>query len=458
VRMSSFWVLFGVNAATMEGSYMIDAIRWVGYMVFLWGMGALLTLWCIVFKWVFFGRLKDGFVASGVWWDLRVFCLSWWWSLAYMFFQQYWIDCTLLSITMYNCFGANVSYRTGLRFLQNMSPHHADFITIKNGANMSNARCHPATAEDRTILKNIVLEESTFVGLMSIVQGGVTVGKGAAVATTTRCTKSLSPGQKQIGQSIMEPSKKTESESPDFDSITTADLAKDLAQSLLLRLFINAGFMLGLSAAVAVCFMAAEVLPIQLVIVIAVLAVSFFLGVVYAKIVEMILHPRVPCELGIGQDNRAVMWLQYLQGLYLSQAYTFSFINGSWICAAMHKMLGADTPLDAQWYSTAIRDQCLLKVGHNSVIDSTAYLVGHVGQPGGVLSFKKTSLGDNCTLHPGSIILSGQHAKDGATLDMWSHSHIEKIIPAGKFLTGNPATASVNSRANMIASGFEKSQ
>merc|ERR1719272_928482 len=163
----------------------------------------------------------------------------------------------------------------------------------------------------------------------------------------------------------------------------------------------------------------------------------------------MVLHPRIACELTLGSDVRAACWLQYLQGLYLSQAYTFSVINGSWICAAMHKMLGADTPLDAQWYSTAVRDQCLLKVGHNSVIDSSAYLVGHVGQPGGVLSFKHTSMGDNCTLHPHSIILSGQHMKDNATLDLYSHSHIEKVIPEGKHYTGNPAAHATNSRVNM---------
>merc|ERR1719389_265449 len=167
-------------------------------------MGALLLVWCVVFKWVTMGRLKDGHVCKGIWWDLRVFMLSWWWNVTYMFFMQYWIDCTLLAITVYNAFGAKVSYKTGLRFLQNMSPHHADFVTIKDGANMSNAKCHPSTAENRKVLKNIVLEENTFVGLMSIVQGGVTLGKGATVATTTKCTRSLTEGQIQIGEKIMQ--------------------------------------------------------------------------------------------------------------------------------------------------------------------------------------------------------------------------------------------------------------
>merc|ERR1719191_2071398 len=136
--------------------------------------------------------------------------------LAYMFFLQYWIDCTLLTITLYRAFGANVSYRTGLRFLQNMGPHHADFITIKDGANMSNARCHPSTAENRKVLKNIVLEENTFVGLMSIVQGGVTMGKGAAVATTTRCKTSIPANQILIGEKLSGGGKKN-AEAENFD-------------------------------------------------------------------------------------------------------------------------------------------------------------------------------------------------------------------------------------------------
>ena len=83
-----------------------------------------------------------------MWWDHRVFMLNFWWTLCYMFFLQYWIDCTLLAITCYNAFGAKVSYKTGLRFLQNMNPWHADFMTIKDGSNMSNAKLHPATPEN----------------------------------------------------------------------------------------------------------------------------------------------------------------------------------------------------------------------------------------------------------------------------------------------------------------------
>jgi hypothetical protein len=242
----------------------------------------------------------------------------------------------------------------------------------------------------------------------------------------------------------------------DFTQITTLDLAKDLAVALALRVLVNAGFIFFLACTVAACFVANDFLPVVLVVPAAFLLASFFLGVAYAKLMEMLLHPKIVADLTIGQDIKASTWLQYLQALYLSQAYTFSMVNGSALCAAMHKILGADCPLDAQWYSTAIRDQCLLKVGHNSVIDSGAYLVGHVGQPGGVLSFKKASLGDNCTLHPGAIILSGQHLKSGSTLDMYSHSHIEKIIPENKFYTGNPASAEVNSRVNKIAAGFAK--
>merc|ERR1719160_2158103 len=196
----------------------------------------------------------------------------------------------------------------------------------------------------------------------------------------------------------------------DFAQITTWDLALDLGIALSLRLVVNAGFVFFLACTVAVCFVANDFLPIVLVIPVAFILASFFLGVAYAKLMEALLHPRIVADLTIGQDLKASTWLQYLQALYLSQAYTFSMINGSALCALCHNILGADCPLDSQWYSTAIRDQCLLKVGHNSVIDTMAYLVGHVGQPGGVLSFKKSVLGDNCTLHPHAIILSGQHA------------------------------------------------
>eukprot|EP00746_Dinoflagellata_sp_MGD_P160230 gnl/MRDRNA2_/MRDRNA2_86824_c0_seq1.p1 gnl/MRDRNA2_/MRDRNA2_86824_c0~~gnl/MRDRNA2_/MRDRNA2_86824_c0_seq1.p1 ORF type:complete len:1493 (+),score=413.45 gnl/MRDRNA2_/MRDRNA2_86824_c0_seq1:82-4560(+) len=460
VRMSSTWTFLGANAS-LEGPYFLDATRWVCYyMVFLWTMGVLLLAWSVVFKWVFIGRLKDGHVTSGMWWDLRVYMLNFWWTLCYMFFLQYWIDCTLLAITCYNLFGANVSYRTGLRFLQNMNPWHADFMTIKDGANMSNAKLHPSTPEKRNVLKNIVLEENTFVGLMSLVSGGVTLHKGSAVATTTRCTQDVHAGQTLIGQKLMGDAKKDQAkaEELDFSKITTGALALDLAIALGLRVVVNAGFIFFLACTVAACFVANDFLPVVLVVPAAFLLASFFLGVAYAKLMEMLLHPKIVADLTIGQDIKASTWLQYLQALYLSQAYTFSMVNGSALCAAMHKILGADCPLDAQWYSTAIRDQCLLKVGHNSVVDSTAYLVGHVGQPGGVLSFKKASLGDNCTLHPGSIILSGQHLKSGSTLDMYSHSHIEKIIPENKFYSGNPASAEVNSRVNKIAAGLPKDQ
>jgi len=454
VRESSVWASIGANAS-LEGPYFMDAMRWVCYyMVFLWTMGALLLAWSVVFKWVFFGKLKDGHVCNGLWWDLRVFMLNYWWNLCYMFFLQYWIDCTLLAITCYNLFGAKVSYKTGLRFLQNMNPWHADFMTVKDGANMSNAKLHPSTPEKNTVLKNIVLEENTFVGLMSLVSGGVTLHQGSAVATTTKCTQDVQTGQTLIGQKIMNDTKKDKSENFDFSQMGAKDLATDLSIALGLRLVVNAGFVFFLGCAVAVCFVANDFLPIVLIIPLAFILVSFFLGVVYAKLMETLLHPKIVADLKIGQDWKASTWLQYLQALYLSQAYTFSMVNGSALCAAMHKILGADTPLDAQWYSTAIRDQCLLKVGHNSVIDSTAYLVGHVGQPGGVLSFKKASLGDNCTLHPGAIILSGQHAKNGSTLDLWSHSHIEKVIPENKFYTGNPAASQVNTRVNQIAAAF----
>lgn len=451
---AGFWTLLGANAS-MEGPMFIDAARWVCYyMVFIWALGAGLTVWTVIAKWLLFGKLKDGHVTGGMWWDLRVYCISWWWSAAYMLFLQYWVDCTLGSIFLYNCFGAKVSYRTGIRFLQNMGPHHGDFITVKDGANMSNAKCHPATAANRKVLKDIVIEENAFVGLQSIVQGGVTVGKGAAVATTTRCTTSLKAGEKQLGAKIISAKTEASADGFDFASIKWYMLVFDLIISLSIRSFVNLGFVLGLTCAVYTCFLASTVLPIALVIVVAVFSVSFFVGVVYAKVMVTLLHPRMETLLQMGSVKGAC-WLQYLQALYLSQAYTFSVINGSWMAAAAHKLLGADTPLDAQWYGV-IRDQCLLKCGHDAVIDRSAYFVGHVGQPGGVLSFEKTTLGDRAQLHPHAIVLSGQSVGKNATLDLWSHSHIETVIPEGKFYTGNPASASAESRVDLIFAAMPK--
>lgn len=84
------------------------------------------------------------------------------------------------------------------------------------------------------------------------------------------------------------------------------------------------------------------------------------------------------------------------------------------------------------------------------MVDRDAYMVGHVGQPGGVLSFKRAYLGDGAQLHPKSILFSGQRLGDDATLDFYSHSHLEKNVPANKFYSGNPASNVKNSRIDEI--------
>merc|ERR1719473_464506 len=135
-----------------------------------------------------------------------------------------------------------------------MSAHHADFITIKDGANMSNASCHPSTAENRKVLKNIVLEENTFVGLMSLVQGGVTLGKGSAVATTSLCKESLEPGQKLLGKMLMKapPAEELPSEPP--SEMISGNLLFFLAQVqeacavMVLRCVVLGGYILGVTA------------------------------------------------------------------------------------------------------------------------------------------------------------------------------------------------------------------
>merc|ERR1719235_23234 len=121
-------------------------------------IGAQLCVVTVIAKWVLLGKIKDGHHASGLSWNLRIFVVELGWKISYALFMNYFIDCTILSIVMYNLCGANVSYKTGIRFLQNMSPIHADLITIKNGVNLSNANLHPADPKDNKVLRNIVLE------------------------------------------------------------------------------------------------------------------------------------------------------------------------------------------------------------------------------------------------------------------------------------------------------------
>jgi acetyltransferase-like isoleucine patch superfamily enzyme len=314
---------------------------------------------------------------------------------------------------------------------------------------MSNALLHPGSPETSSVLKNIVLEENTFVGLMSLVQGGVTLGKGSAVATTSLCKESLEPGQKLLGKMLMKapPAEELPSEPP--SEMISGNLLFFLAQVyeasavLVLRFVVLGGYILGVTAVVATCMTAWGIVPMALILALAIFAIQFCLGVVYMLFITFLFHPRREVNLPM-TSVRALGWMSYLQALYLSQQYTLTLINGSWMAALAHKLLGADTPLDAQFYSVSIRDQCLLTLGHNAVIDRNAYMVGHSGQPDWSLRFCGSALGDNAVVHPKGIILDGQRLGKGATLDFYSHSHIESSMPENTFYRGNPATADPN--------------
>jgi hypothetical protein len=285
--------------------------------------------------------------------------------------------------------------------------------------------------------------------LMSLVQGGVTLGTCSAVATTSHCKQSLAPYSKQLGTMVMKAAPGDElPESQDNFEVSNLTFflnsLPDIVATIALRLFVLGGYILGVSCVVAMCMYAMDFVPVALILALAVVGICFFLGVVYMWIIQLALHPR--CEKKIPMmSTTAMAWMQYLQALYLSQQYTLPLINGSWMAALAHKLLGADTPLDAQFYSVSIRDQTLLTLGHNAVIDRNAYMVGHSGQPDWTLRFMRSSLGDNAMVHPKAIILDGQHLGKGATLDFYSHSHIESSVPENMFYRGNPATADPNS-------------
>merc|ERR1719158_2484286 len=119
-----------------------------------------------------------------------------------------------------------------------------------------------------------------------------------------------------------------------------------------------------------------DFVPMPLILALAVLGILSVLGVAYMWLIQLALHPR--CEKKIPMMSYTAMaWMQYLQALYKSQEYTLPIINGSWMAALAHRLLGADIPLDAQFYSVSVRDHPLLSAGHNAVLDRNAYLVGH---------------------------------------------------------------------------------
>merc|ERR1719321_293693 len=225
-------------------------------MLFLWSIGAQLVVYTVIAKWVLLGRLKDGHKASGLSWDLRTYVINWGWNISYSLFSSYWVDCTIFTVTCYNLFGANVSYKCGVRFLQNMAPHHADFITIEKGANLSNCQCHPGSPEDSKVLRPIVLGENSFVGLMSLVQGGVTLGECSAVATTSHCTQSLAPYSKQLGAMHMKapPAEELPTSNDDFEMTDFRyflAMLPSILGTLVIRCFVMAGYILGVSCVVA---------------------------------------------------------------------------------------------------------------------------------------------------------------------------------------------------------------
>jgi hypothetical protein len=208
--------------------------------------------------------------------------------------------------------------------------------------------------------------------------------------------------------------------------------------SLVIRFFVLSTYILSVAAGAAVCMVMYNYVPIILLIPLGLASFVFFLGVVFMTVIAFALHPRKETKLP-SMSIVSAAWMQYLQALYLSQQYTLSMINGSWMAAWSHKILGADTPLDAQWYSSNIRDHMLLTVGHNAVIDRNAYLVGHSGQPDWTLGFRRSSVGDNAVVHSKAIMLDGMHLGKGATLDFYAHSHLDSYMAENKCYSGRPA-------------------
>jgi carbonic anhydrase/acetyltransferase-like protein (isoleucine patch superfamily) len=170
------------------------------YFSYIFGIGALITLLMIPAKWLLFGRLRDGYVASGKWWDWRVYLMTFWQKLSYSLFVSWWVEGTLMVTWFYNAFGASISMLSAIRFYGLFNPWHADFITAEKGTFVSNALMHPGTIDDHKILKSIHLREGAFVGLQSIVYGGCDLAPQSTVATLSRCTDSLASGEQVIGE------------------------------------------------------------------------------------------------------------------------------------------------------------------------------------------------------------------------------------------------------------------
>merc|ERR550514_842678 len=124
------------------------------------------------------------------------------------------------------------------------------------------------------------------------------------------------------------------------------------------------------------------------------------------------------------------------------------FVNGSWLCALVHRLLGADAPLSVQWLSSDVTDHSLLRLEADAVVDRSAVLTGHSSQPDGTLNFRKTGVGRAAVLHPYAMALDGTSLGDESTLDLMSHFHLAAHIPEREFWSDAPARAVRNSRVN----------
>lgn len=453
--MQPFFAMLGNEALASAAS------NTCWYFSYIFGIGFLTTLLLIVAKWILFGRLKEGHIASGHWWTWRVYLLTFWNKLAYGLFISWWMEGTVTTVWLYNAFGASVSMLSGIRFYLLFNPWHADYMTAEKFSFISNALLHPGTIEDHRILKKIHLSEGSFVGLQSIVWGGSTLAPQATAATLSRCTDSLEAGQQVIGET-----KRT-------GQVVRADGNSEKGYAFLLYSFVfdiivRILTLATLVAGVVICTWTSGIVVttleptfgVALSLIPAIttfyLTLLLLIGVVFARLSQFFLHPgregKVDQLSVVGQ-----LWMHYLQAIYLSQSYVVQAVNGGAMATLLHKMIGAETDMSAIWFSHAIRDHCILKADANAVIDSGAYFVGHVGQPGGFMLFEKTTIGSNACLHPYSILLAGQWLGTNSSLDCRGHCHFDKLITDNMFWTGSPAKGlPVNDcRTNHIRLGNE---
>lgn len=304
-------------------------------------------------------------------------------------------------------------------------------------------------------MKEIVVESSAFIGLKSIVQGGTRLEPYSSVATMTRCTKSLKSGQKLIGEHIIDGEFK---EMKLNNAAMVWMLVKEFILELIVRVYMLTIFVITVGLCIAVgCYTRQAGASVAITVSAVFIAVLLLIGVVYGRFMTMTLHPCKP-HVFSGADYGFSLWLGYLQATYYTQMYTLPLCHGSWIRALLEKLNGADTPLDAQWYASSIRDHPLLKVGKNAVLDSSSYLVGHSGQADGTLRFATSSVGEEAVLHPYAIMLDGQQLGDKSTLDMWSHSHLESFLKSNTFWANSPARPDKVSRINTLYQGLVEEQ